>query len=228
MSEYIPIAHIYNGFTAKFGIPRQSGLVNDIISKIVMEKEYRDIHAFRGLEGYSHIWLIWEFSGSVRDGWSPTVLPPRLGGKTRMGVFATRSPFRPNPIGLSLVRLERIDYEDREGPVLYVNGADMLDKTPILDIKPYLPYVESKPDAVGGFAEGVKDYALEVRALPELGPNVPEDTIKQAVALLSQDPRPAYQDDEERVYGMEYAGFDFRFRVKGNVLTIVEIVEMNH
>lgn len=220
------IAHIENDYTSKFGIPRQSGLVRSVLSKIVFEKEYRDVHAFRGLEGYSHLWIIWEFSKARREDWSPTVLPPRLGGKTRMGVFATRSPFRPNPLGLTLVELEKIDFDSKDGPTLYVRGADLLNGTPIYDIKPYLPYVESVPNAKGGFSDAVKDKELKVNLPDDILGEIPDNLRKPVVELLGQDPRPAYKNEEDRVYGMEFAGFDFRFTVKGEVLTVVEVVRL--
>ena len=225
--EMKPIAHIRNDYTAKFGIPRQSGLVEEVISAIVFEPEYRNADAFRGLEGWSHLWLIWIFSEAVRDTWSPTVLPPRLGGKTRMGVFATRSPFRPNPIGLSSVKLVDFDLHTKEGPVLYVAGADLMDGTPILDVKPYLPYTDSHPDAVGGFAEPVRDYHLEVVFPEQWLSQVPQRLRTPVMGLLAQDPRPSYQNDPDRVYGVAFGGYDFRFRVKDGVLTVCEVEKLN-
>ena len=225
--EMKPIAHIRNDYTAKFGIPRQSGLVEEVISAIVFEPEYRNADAFRGLEGWSHLWLIWVFSEAIRDTWSPTVLPPRLGGKTRMGVFATRSPFRPNPIGLSSVKLVDFDLHTKEGPVLYVAGADLMDGTPILDVKPYLPYTDSHPDAIGGFAEPVREYHLDVVFPEEWLAQVPERLRKPVLGLLAQDPRPSYQNDPDRVYGVAFGGYDFRFRVKDGVLTICEVEKLN-
>jgi len=225
--EMKPIAHIRNDYTAKFGIPRQSGLVEEVISAIVFEPEYRNADAFRGLEGWSHLWLIWVFSEAIRDTWSPTVLPPRLGGKTRMGVFATRSPFRPNPIGLSSVKLVDFDLHTKEGPVLYVAGADLMDGTPILDVKPYLPYTDSHPDAIGGFAEPVREYHLEVVFPEEWLAQVPERLRTPVLGLLAQDPRPSYQNDPERVYGVAFGGYDFRFRVRDGVLTICEVEKLN-
>ena len=224
--EMKPIAHIRNDYTAKFGIPRQSGLVEEVISAIVFEPEYRNADAFRGLEGWSHLWLIWVFSEAIRDTWSPTVLPPRLGGKTRMGVFATRSPFRPNPIGLSSVKLVDFDLHTKEGPVLYVAGADLMDGTPILDVKPYLPYTDSHPDAIGGFAEPVREYHLEVVFPDEWLAQVPERLRTPVLGLLAQDPRPSYQNDPDRVYGVAFGGYDFRFRVKDGVLTICEVEKL--
>ena len=220
------IAHIENDFTAKFAIPRQSGLVDSVISRIVFTPEYRNQTALRGIEGYSHLWLLWVFSQAIREHWSPTVLPPRLGGKTRMGVFATRSPFRPNPIGLSSVQLHGIDLHAPDGPVLYVAGADLMDGTPILDIKPYLAYTDSHPDAKGGFSDPVRDYALEVQFPPALLAQVPEHLRESAIAILAQDPRPSYQHDPERIYGAAFGGWDFRFQVRDNVLTVVEVEKL--
>ena len=220
------IAYIENDFTAKFAIPRQSGLVDSVISRIVFTPEYRNETALRGMEGYSHLWLLWVFSQAIREHWSPTVLPPRLGGKTRMGVFATRSPFRPNPIGLSSVRLHGIDLHSPDGPVLYVAGADLMDGTPILDIKPYLAYTDSHPDAKGGFSDPVRDYALEVQFPPALLAQVPEHLRESAIAILAQDPRPSYQHDPERIYGAAFGGWDFRFQVRDNVLTVVEVEKL--
>lgn len=221
-----PIAYIHNDYTAKFGIPRQSGLVEEVVSTIVFEPDYRNAEAFRGLEGWSHLWLIWVFSEAIRDTWSPTVLPPRLGGKTRMGVFATRSPFRPNPIGLSSVRLTGFDLHTKDGPVLYVTGADLMDGTPILDVKPYLPYTDSHPDAIGGFAEPVRDYHLEVVFPPELLAQTPKRLQVPVIGLLAQDPRPSYQNDPDRVYGVAFGGYDFRFRVRDRVLTVCEVEQL--
>lgn len=220
------IAYIENDFTAKFAIPRQSGLVDSVISRIVFTPEYRNETALRGIEGYSHLWLLWVFSQAIREHWSPTVLPPRLGGKTRMGVFATRSPFRPNPIGLSSVQLHGIDLHSPDGPVLYVAGADLMDGTPILDIKPYLAYTDSHPDAKGGFSDPVRDYALEVQFPPALLAQVPEHLRESAIAILAQDPRPSYQHDPERIYGAAFGGWDFRFQVRDNVLTVVEVEKL--
>ena len=218
------IARIHSDFPEKFGIPRQSGILDELTARVVFEPEYRDPHACRGLEAYSHIWLLWEFSEAVRDTWSPTVLPPRLGGKTRMGVFATRSPFRPSPIGLSCVRLESIRVEEGLGPVLTVRGADLMDGTPIYDIKPYLSYTDSHQDAVCGFADEVRDHSLEVVFPPELLALLPEDKRNAAIALLAQDPRPSYQNDPCRRYGTAFAGHDIRFHVKDGVLTVCEVV----
>ena len=224
--EFRPIAHIHNDYTAKFGIPRQSGLVEQVESTIVFTSEYRNEDSLRGLEGWSHLWLLWIFSESIRDGWSPTVLPPRLGGKTRMGVFATRSPFRPNPIGLSSVKLLGIDLHTPQGPVIRIAGADLMDGTPILDIKPYLPYTDSHPDALGGFAEPVRDYALDVVFPDYWLEKVPQRLREPVMGLLAQDPRPSYQNDPERVYGVAFGGYDFRFRVDNGVLTVCEVEDL--
>lgn len=220
------IAKIHTDFSEKFGIPRQSGIVPQLKGTIVFEPEYRNPHAVMGLEGYSHIWLIWQFSKAVRKEWSPTVLPPRLGGKTRMGVFATRSPFRPNPIGLSSVRLERVEIDPQLGPVLHVAGADLLDQTPIYDIKPYIAYADSHPDAVSGFADQVKDYALKVEFPKNLLALLPQEKREAALGILAQDPRPSYQHDPERRYGVAFAGFDIRFHVADGVLTVCEVVKL--
>lgn len=216
------IAHIQTDFPEKFGIPRQSGLA-DTPARIVFEKEYRDINAFRGIEGYSYLWIIWSLSQSAREGFSPTVHPPRLGGNRRMGVFATRSPFRPNPIGLSSVKLIRFEVDEALGPVLFVSGADMLDGTAIYDIKPYLAYTDSHPGAKGGFAESLEDYALKVVFPKELSERLPEDKRQAAAEILSQDPRPSYQNDGERIYGVAFAGKNIRFRVDGDVLTVIDV-----
>lgn len=224
--EMKPIAYIHNDYTAKFGIPRQSGLVEQVESTIVFEPEYRNADALRGIEGYSHLWLVWIFSEAIRDNWSPTVLPPRLGGKTRMGVFATRSPFRPNPIGLSSVKLLGVELHTKAGPVIHVAGADLMDGTPILDVKPYLPYTDSHPDAIGGFADPVRDYALEVVFPEEWMAQVPQRLREPVLGLLAQDPRPSYQNDPERVYGVAFGGYDFRFRVQEGVLTVCEVEKL--
>ncbi len=222
------IAHIRNAFPTKFGLPRQSGLVPELTSTIVFEPEYRVDAALRGIEDYSHLWLIWGFHQAVREGdsqaWKPTVRPPRLGGNTRMGVFATRSPFRPNPIGLTVVKLLAVE-DSPEGKVLIVAGADMMDGTPIYDIKPYLPYVDSVPGAVGGFTEGTADYHLQVEFPEDLMGRVPKDMQETLLGVLSQDPRPAYQHDESRVYGLPFGGMDVKFTVKDGVLTVVDITE---
>lgn len=217
------IAHIHTDFPTKFGLPRQSGIVEELKASIVFEPEYRNPEAFRGIEGFTHIWLIWAFSETRRDTWSPMVRPPRLGGVKRMGVFATRSPFRPNSIGLSCVKLEQVELYTEYGPVLKVSGADLMDKTPIYDIKPYLPYTDSRPEAEGGFADPVKDYSLEVIFPEQWLEMIPEDHREALIGVLAHDPRPSYQKDPLRVYGFEYCGFDIRFTVKDNTLTIYEI-----
>ena len=218
------IAHIHSDFPAKFGIPRQSGLIHELKATVVFEPDYRSPDAFRGLEGYSHIWLIWQFSETARQGWAPTVRPPRLGGNTRMGVFASRSPFRPSPIGLSSVRLERIELQSPVGPVLHVAGADLMDNTPIYDIKPYLPYVDSHPDASGGFALQSHSGILQVEIPAGLLERIPPDRRDALLAVLAQDPRPAYQNAPDRIYGMEYAGLEIRFTVSGHTLTVCEVI----
>lgn len=217
------VAHIRSDFQQKFGIPRQSGLVDALEADIIFTPEFRDPEALRGLEGFSHLWLIWEFSQARRAKWSPTVRPPRLGGNQRMGVFATRSPFRPNPMGLSCVKLKEVRLHTPDGPVIRVAGADLLDGTPIYDIKPYLPYADCKPEAVGGFASAPKEATLTVTLPPELEEKVPEAKRAALRGVLGQDPRPSYQDDPERVYGMGFAGLDVRFRVEGDRLTVVEV-----
>ncbi len=222
------IAHIRNAFPTKFGLPRQSGLVPELVSTIVFEPEFRVPEALRGIESYSHLWLIWEFHQAVREGesqaWRPTVRPPRLGGNTRMGVFATRSPFRPNPLGLTVVKLLAVE-DSPEGQVLVVSGADMMDGTPIYDIKPYLPYVDSVPEAVGGFTEETAEYRLTVDCPEELLARVPKEMQETLLGVLAQDPRPAYQHDENRVYGLPFGGMDVKFTVKDSVLRVVEITE---
>ena len=220
------IARIRTDFPTKFGIPRQSGLVEALKAMIVFEPEYRNPDALRGLEGFSHIWLIWKFSEAVRDTWSPTVRPPRLGGNARMGVFATRSPFRPNPIGLSSVKLDSIELHPDFGTVLHVSGADLMDNTPIYDIKPYLPYTDSHPEAVGGFIAPLGNSLLEVDFPEQLLIMIPEERREALLSVLALDPRPSYQDDTERVYGIEFAGFDIRFTVEGTVLTVCEVIKL--
>ena len=220
-----PIAHIRSDFPTKFGVPRQAGLVEELEAAVVFAPPYRVAEALRGIEGFSHLWLIWEFSKNRREGWSPTVRPPRLGGNARVGVFATRSPFRPNPIGLSCVRLERVEPDGPEGPMLIVSGADLVDGTPILDIKPYLPYADCHPEAAGGFAGAAPKGALAVDIPPELLSRVPENRRRALAAVLAQDPRPPYQDDPERVYGFGFAGLEVRFRVRDGVLTVTDIVK---
>ncbi len=217
------IAHIRNDFTEKFGIPRQSGLVEGIRSAIVMEPEYRNPDAFRGIEGYSHLWLLWDFSEAKAEKWSPTVRPPRLGGNTRMGVFATRSPYRPNSIGLSSVRLVQVELNTPEGPILTVEGADLLNGTPIYDIKPYLAYTDSHPDATQGFALGKGEGTVQVECDPALLAKVPLEKQAGLLALLEQDPRPAYQEDPNRIYGMEYAGLNVQFSIENGILKVLKI-----
>ena len=222
------IAHIYTEFPEKFGIPRQSGLVEGLKGKIVFEPEYRVAEAVKGLDAYSHIWLLWGFSEAEREDWSPTVRPPRLGGKKRMGVFATRSPFRPNPIGLSSVRLEKIEYDEKQGPVLRVSGIDMLDGTPVYDIKPYLSYCDSHPDAKCGFADEVKEHTLAVECTDEIAgkirsEEIDRETYETICEILRQDPRTAYLDDEKRNWGLSFADYNIKFMVQGTHLKITEI-----
>ncbi len=218
------IAHIENDFQTKFGIPRQSGLVPSLQSKIIFEPLYRNPDAFRGLESYSHIWLIWQFSDAIRKNWSPTVRPPRLGGNQRMGVFATRSPFRPNPIGLSVVQLDQIIWDAPESPMLYVNGADLMNGTPIYDIKPYLPHIDSHPGASGGFAIQVADYALQVVFPDQWLEQVPVHLQEALCEILKQDPRPSYQHDPNRVYGFYFANLEIKFTVQDNILTVCSVL----
>ena len=220
------IARIHNDFKEKFGIPRQSGLSGGLESRIVFEPEYRNPEALRGIEGYSHLWLIWEFSEAKRETWSPTVRPPRLGGNKRVGVFATRSPYRPNPIGLSSVKLERIEQTRDEGTVLIVRGADLLDGTPIYDIKPYIAYSDSHPDAIGGFADPVRNYALKVDFCKELLSKVHISKQKALIEILEQDPRPSYQNDPQREYGMRFADYEIFFKVDGDRLTVVRVEDL--
>lgn len=214
------IARIHSDFPSKFGIPRQSGLVEALKARVVFEPDFRSPEAVRGLEGFSHIWLIWQFSQAVREDWSPTVRPPRLGGNQRVGVFATRSPFRPNPIGLSCVKLEKVDYTAPGGPVLLVRGADLLDGTPIFDVKPYVPLADCRPQAVGGFSDQHREDGLSVDFPPALLEQVPEEKRAALLGVLAQDPRPSYQHDPQRVYGMAFAGLEVRFTVEGNILTV--------
>lgn len=218
------IAHIENIFTEKFGIPRQSGLVG-VMSRIVLAEEYRDPSVYKGLEDYSHVWLLWEFSENKKVPFSPTVRPPRLGGNTRMGVFATRSPYRPNNIGLSCVKIEKIELQTPDGPVLWVSGADLMNGTPILDIKPYLPHADSIPDAKGGFSTQVEWKELQVEISDELLELLPKTNRETIINLLSQDPRPAYHNDPEKVYGVTYGGQNIRFKVSNSILNVIEITE---
>jgi tRNA-Thr(GGU) m(6)t(6)A37 methyltransferase TsaA len=221
--EILPIAVIRTEFPEKFGIPRQSGLASSLRGRIVFNEGYKDPSALRGLESFSHLWLIWEFSSNRHSDWHPTVRPPRLGGNATMGVFATRSPFRPNPLGLSCVELDRIEYSTAEGPIIYVRGADLMDGTPIYDIKPYIRYADSRPDAVCGYADEIPQKTLEVvmseAVRMELG-----DKAEAAVEILAYDPRPSYQNDPERVYGLSYAGYDIKFVVVDNTLTVTELI----
>ena len=218
-----PIARMRSDFRSKFGIPRQSGLVEELQSTIVFEPEFRNEDALRGIQEFSHLWLIWQFSEAVRQDWSPTVRPPRLGGNTRMGVFATRSPFRPNHLGLSCVRLLSVERTKEYGMVLQVGGADLMDGTPIFDIKPYIPYSDCKPQAAGGFTERAGSFLLKVAFPPELLNKLPEQKREAAIGILSHDPRPSYQDNPERIYGLSFAGFNIRFRVQGQLLTVLEV-----
>ena len=218
------IAHIENDFKEKFGIPRQSGIASAMVSRIVFEREYRNPDALRGIDGYSHLWLIWKFSESERDEWSPTVRPPRLGGNRRMGVFATRSPFRPNPIGLSSVRLVGIEDTER-GKVLLVSGADLLDGTPIYDIKPYLPHIDSIPDAMGGFSTEIEDYTKDVFIPVEQERKLPKALLLCLKEILAQDPRPSYIEDNNRMFGFEFDKYEIKFKVDGRCLTVISIDE---
>jgi tRNA-Thr(GGU) m(6)t(6)A37 methyltransferase TsaA len=218
-----PIAHIRSDFSTKFGIPRQSGLVQQLRATIVFEPEFRNADALRGMEGFSHLWLIWQFSEAVRSGWSPTVRPPRLGGNTRMGVFATRSPFRPNNLGLSCVTFLGLEETEEWGTVIHVGGADLMDGTPIFDIKPYIPYADCQPDALGGFTDTAGEFLLEVDFPPQLMAILPAEKQEAAVEVLSHDPRPSYQRKPGRVYGLTFAGFDIRFTVEENTLTVIGV-----
>lgn len=220
------IARMHSDFPTKFGIPRQSGLVSELESTIVFEPEFRNADALRGLEGYSHLWIIWQFSEAVRQDWSPTVRPPRLGGNKRMGVFATRSPFRPNNLGLSCVKLISIEETELDGTVLHVAGADLMDGTPIFDIKPYIPYSDSFPDALGGFTDTAEDYILDVVFPDDLLRILPASKQQAAIGVLSHDPRPSYQRKPNRIYGLTFAGFDIRFKVEENTLTVCEVYEL--
>ena len=219
-----PIAHIRSDFATKFGVPRQAGLVEELRAAVVFEPPYRVPEALRGIEGFSHLWLIWEFSENRGKAWSPTVRPPRLGGNRRLGVFATRSPFRPNPIGLSCVKLEGVDWDTPEGPVLRVAGGDLVDGTPIFDIKPYIPYADCRPEATGGFAGAAPEETLAVEFPPGLLERVPGDRRAALTGVLAQDPRPPYQNDPDRVYGFGFAGLEVRFTVRDGVLTVVDIL----
>lgn len=220
------IARISSDFTTKFGIPRQSGIVNEVKSTIVFEPAYCNADAVRGLEGFSHVWLIWQFSEAVREEFIPLVRPPRLGGNTYMGVFATRSPYRPNSMGLSCVRLDKIEINETLGPVLHVSGADLMNGTPIFDIKPYLPFTDSHPEATSGFSPERDELSLNVECPDELLCKIPVAKQKAVLELLRLDPRPQYHDDPDRVYGMSFGGYDIRFKVKEKVLTVCEIVKL--
>lgn len=216
------IARVYSDFPEKFGIPRQSGL-STLISKIVFEPEYRVREAFRGLRGYSHIWILWQFSETVRENWSPTVRPPKLGGNTRMGVFATRSPFRPNPIAMSAVRLEKIDLDSSEGPVLYVSGADIMNNTPVIDIKPYIPYADAYPKALSGFAADEESGRFDVSFPEELLLKIPEDKREGLISVLSQDPRPGYSEDSDKIYTMSFGDKQVSFSVSEKNVRVTEV-----
>ena len=220
------IARMHSDFATKFGIPRQSGLVEELRSTIVFEPEFRNSDALRGIEDFSHLWIIWQFSEAVRQGWSPTVRPPRLGGNTRMGVFATRSPFRPNNLGLSCVRLLGVEMTKDLGPVIPVSGADLMDGTPIFDIKPYIPYADAHPEALGGFTDTAGEFILNVDFPEALLKMLPESKRAAAIGVLSHDPRPSYQRKPGRVYGLPFAGFDIRFTVEEDRLTVVEVAKL--
>ena len=222
-AEIQAIARMKSDFPTKFGIPRQSGLVEELRSTIVFEPDYRNPDALRGIEGYSHLWLIWQFSEAVRKDWSPTVRPPRLGGNTRMGVFATRSPFRPNSLGLSCVRLLGVEDTAEFGTVLHVGGADLMDGTPIFDIKPYIAYGDAHPEALGGFTDQADEFLLTVDIPDSLLNQVPIEKRAALLGVLSHDPRPSYQRDSLRVYGLSFAGLNIRFRVDGGNLSVLEI-----
>lgn len=236
MKDYTikPIARIRTDFADKFGIPRQAGLVPELTARILFEPEYRDANAVKGLETYSHLWLIWQFSTVAEERaahpeapqWRPTVRPPRLGGNTRLGVFATRSPYRPNALGLSCVQLEKVAPSTPEGPVIFVRGADLLDNTPIFDIKPYLPYVDAHPDAIGGFTDTAKHYTLAVDFPPHLLKTIPAEKQAALLGVLRSDPRPAYQHDPQRVYSMEFAGLRVKFQVEFSTLKVISVEKL--
>ena len=228
MADIQPIAYMQSDFGGKFGIPRQSGLVDALRSTIVFQPEYRNADALRGIEGFSHLWIIWQFSQAVGKEWSPTVRPPRLGGNTRMGVFATRSPFRPNNLGLSCVTLLGVERTEDLGTVLHVGGADLLDGTPIFDIKPYIPYCDCHPDALGGFTQEAGDYLLQVDFPAQMLAILPEEKRDAAVGVLSHDPRPSYQQQPGRVYGMTFAGCNIRFTVEDGVLHVISTERANN
>lgn len=220
------IGHVECLFNEKFGLPRQSGLVNEIKARIIFEPEFRTWDAFKGIEEYSHIWILWNFSESKKDNWSATVKPPRLGGNQRMGVFATRSPFRPNPIGMSCVKLEKAVYDEKLGTILYIQGSDMMNGTPVYDIKPYIPYTDSHPEAVGGFADKVFEHKLSVEISKELQMKLSEDELIVIIKIIEQDPRPSYINDEKRLYGVTYGNKNVKFKVKETLATITEIEEV--
>lgn len=220
------IARMKSDFPTKFGIPRQAGLVEELRSTIVFEPQYRDPEALRGIEDFTHLWLIWQFSAAVRPGWSPTVRPPRLGGNERMGVFATRSPFRPNFMGLSCVRLLGVEHTKEYGTVLHVGGADLMDGTPIFDVKPYIPYGDCHPEAAGGFTDHAKDFILKVDFPEDLLLKIPLEKQEALQGVLSHDPRPSYQKDPDRVYGLSFGGFDVRFQVREENLTVLEVSKL--
>lgn len=220
------IARIKTDFPTKFGIPRQSGLVQSVKGRIVFEKEYRNLEALRGLEGYSHLWIIWKFSEAEADNWSPTVRPPRLGGNKRMGVFATRSPFRPNPIGLSSVKIERIIEKSGEGPQIEVSGADMLDGTPIYDIKPYIAYTDSHPEALGGFSTDVFENKLKVEFGEGIEDSLPKEILEPLKEILESDPRPSYQNNPERIYSFEFANYHIEFKVNDDELNVILVEDL--
>ncbi len=217
-----PIATIHTDFPTKFGIPRQGNLIKELHAVIVFEPEFRNPDALRGIEEFSHLWLIWQFSDALRDTWSPTVRPPRLGGNVKKGVFATRSPFRPNPIGLSVVQFDGME-QTSQGTVLHISGADLMDGTPIYDIKPYLPHIDAIPDAAGGFAKEVSSYVLTVNFPENLLQILPENKREAAIAILEQDPRPSYQNDPNRTYGFAFAGVEIKFKVNNNILTVYDV-----
>lgn len=218
------IAKMRSDFASKFGIPRQSGLVEELRSTIVFEPGYRDPECLRGIEDFSHLWIIWQFSQAVEQGWSPTVRPPRLGGNTRIGVYATRSPFRPNHMGLSCVKLLGVERTQQHGTVLHVGGADLMDGTPIFDIKPYIPYSDCHPEASGGFTDHAGEFLLNVNFPEELLSKLPKNKQAAAIGVLTHDPRPSYQRNPDRIYGLNFAGFDIRFQVKESVLTVLEVI----
>lgn len=218
------IARMHSDFSTKFGVPRQSGLVEQLQGRVIFEPEYRNPDALRGLEGFSHLWLLWGFHKTTRDTWSPTVRPPRLGGNQRLGVFATRSPFRPNPLGLSCVKLERVELQSPQGPVLHVAGADLMDGTPIFDIKPYVPYADCHPEAAEGFAP-TPERRLEVEISPEMEGKISLERLEALKGVLSWDPRPHYQEDPQRIYGMTFAGLEVKFQVEGETLTVVDVAK---